>query len=245
MKFFLQNIALFVILTFAFSALTGCSGGNTAVVTNNSTTGANTPEKIGNVNISEKSKVNYPPAPSAIMQADIKLLDDTTFKLQDKKGKVLLINLWATWCIPCIEEMPHLVEMQEKYRDQGLEIIGLDVDPETKQEIETFAAKQKLNYTLGWADDKLQTEFVKVSRLNGIPQTLLINRDGQLTGVFTGGGRRTIDKMKQTVEKIVTGQETPSPISESTESSPKIDEPSSNSKDEKMPSNVPDPKSKK
>lgn len=203
MKVFLQNIALFVILTLAFSALTGCNGRDRSTLQTDANKDSKTPENIGNVNISEKPKVNYPPAPSAIMQADIKLLDDTTFKLQDKKGKVLLVNLWATWCVPCIEEMPHLVEMQDKFRDKGFEIIGLDVDPETKQEIEAFAAKQKLNYTLGWADDKLQNEFVKVTRLNGIPQTLLINRDGQLTGVFTGGGKTTLIKMKETVEKIV------------------------------------------
>ena len=199
MKFFLQNIALFVILTIAFSALTGCNGGNKVSIQNTETSSNGS----ANAASPDKPKSVYPPAPSAIMQADIKLLDDTTFKLQDKKGKVLLVNLWATWCQPCLEEMPHLVEMQEKYRDQGLEVIGLDVDPETKQQIEAFAAKQKLNYTLGWADDKLQTEFVKVTRLNGIPQTLLINRNGELRGIFTGGGKNTIVKMKETVEKAL------------------------------------------
>ena len=201
MKVFLNNIALFVILTFAFSALTGCTGGgtNTASVDNTSTTPtANTANSSP-----AKPKVNYPPAPSAIMQADVKLLDDTTFKLQDKKGKVVLINLWATWCGPCIEEMPHLVEMHEKYKEKNFEVFGLNSDDESKQEIETFAAKQKLNYPLGWADGKLMSEFIKVSRLNGIPQSLLINRDGQLTGVFTGGSPTTILKMKETVEKIV------------------------------------------
>jgi thiol-disulfide isomerase/thioredoxin len=199
MKFFLQNIALFVIFTIAFSALTGCTGGantsgNTPETTSNGSTNAAAPDKPKSV---------YPPAPSAIMQADIKLLDDTTFKLQDKKGKVLLVNLWATWCQPCLAEMPHLVEMQEKYRDKGLEIIGLDVDPETKQQIEAFAAKQKLNYTLGWADDKLQTEFVKVTKLPGIPQTILINRNGETRGIFTGGSQRVILSMKETVEKAI------------------------------------------
>lgn len=199
MKFFLQNIALFVILTIAFSALTGCTGGNNTSVNAPETTTGNTTTNASPA----KPKTVYPPAPSAIMQADIKLLDDTTFKLQDKKGKILLVNLWATWCLPCIEEMPHLVEMQEKYRDKGLEIIGLDVDPETKKQIEEFAAKQKLNYTLGWAEDKLQIEFVKVTRLEGIPQTILINREGQLRGIFTGGGKNTIIKMKETVEKVI------------------------------------------
>jgi len=199
MKFLLKNTALFIVLAFSLSALTSCTGTKTAGLNENSTTTtANTSNST-----TEKPKINYPPAPSAIMTADIKMLDDSTFKLQDKKGKVVLVNLWATWCGPCVKEMPHLVEMQEKYREKGLEIIGLDVDPESKEEIEAFAAKQKLNYQLGWADEKLSREFVKVTRLEGIPQSLLINREGQLTGVFTGGGDKTVDKMKETVERIV------------------------------------------
>jgi thiol-disulfide isomerase/thioredoxin len=147
--------------------------------------------------------VNYPPAPAALAQADVKRLDGTIYKLADKKGKVVLVNLWATWCGPCIGEMPHLVEMQEKYKDKGFEVIGLDTDDESKEDIEAFAAKQKLNYELGWADGKLMSEFVKLSKLQGIPQSILLNREGQLTGVFTGGGPKTIAKMKETVEKIM------------------------------------------
>jgi len=197
MKVFLKNIALFIVLTLAFSALTACTGTKTASVDENTTAPANTAAN------SDKPKVNYPPAPSAIMTADVKNLDGTTFKLQDKKGKVVLVNLWATWCGPCIGEMPHLVEMQDKFRDKGFEIIGLDTDDESKEDIEAFAAKQKLNYQLGWADAPMMKEFVKITRLPGIPQSILINRDGQLTGVFTGGSPKVIEKMKETVEKIV------------------------------------------
>ena len=197
MKVFLKNIALFIVLTLAFSALTSCTGTQTAPVNDTSSAPANTDQAP------EKKKVNYPPAPSAIMQADVKILDGTSFKLQDKKGKVVLVNLWATWCGPCIGEMPHLNEMQEKYRDKGFEIIGLNTDDESKEDIDAFAAKQKLNYQLGWADGAMMNEFVKITKLAAIPQSLLINRDGQLTGVFTGGGPKVIGQMKETVEKIV------------------------------------------
>jgi thiol-disulfide isomerase/thioredoxin len=198
MKVVLKNLALFIVLSLAFSALTSCTSTETAPAVNDtSSVPANTAQEP------EKKKVNYPPAPSAIMQADVKSLDGTSFKLQDKKGKVVLVNLWATWCGPCIAEMPHLNEMQEKFRDKGFEIIGLDTDDESKEDIDAFAAKQKLNYQLGWADAALMSEFVKITRLAGIPQSLLINRDGQLTGVFTGGGAGTVNKMKETVERIV------------------------------------------
>lgn len=191
-----------IVLSFAFSLLTSCTNTQTASVNGNSSAPANT----GSDAPPEKKKVVYPPAPSAIMQADIKLLDGTTFKLQDKKGKVMLVNLWATWCIPCVAEMPHIVEMQEKFKDKGFEVIGLDSDDESKEQIEAFAAKQKLNYQLGWADGALMSEFIKITRLQGIPQSILINREGQLTGIFTGGGPSTVNKLKETVEKVVTEQ---------------------------------------
>lgn len=194
MKFVFKNIALFIVLVLAFSALTSCKGTeNASVNESNSTDG---------------KKAVYPPAPSGVMQADLKNLDGTTFKLQDKKGKVVLVNLWATWCVPCVSEMPHLIEMQEKYKDKGFEIVGLDTDDEdTKEKIEAFAAKHKLNYQLGWANDQLKSEFMKITRLDAIPQSLLINRDGQLNGVFTGGGATTVNKMKETVEKVVNDTE--------------------------------------
>jgi thiol-disulfide isomerase/thioredoxin len=196
MKNLLKHTALFIVLAFAFSALTSCTGTNTATVNGG-----------GNIdsNATKKEKPNYPPVASAIMTADLKYVDGTSFKLQDKKGKVVLVNLWATWCQPCIAEMPHLVEMQEKYKDKGFEIVGLDTDDEeTKEQIETFAAKHKLNYQLGWASEQLKNEFMKITQLDAIPQSILINRDGQLNGVFKGGGMGTVTKMRETVDKLMT-----------------------------------------
>lgn len=194
MKNLFTHLVLFIALSIVFSALAGCSekksGGE-----NDAANGANTSTDI--------SKVKYPPVNAAIMQAENKMLDDSVLKLEDKKGKVVLVNLWATWCGPCRGEMPHLVELQEKYKDKGFEIIGLDVDPESKEKIENFAKEMKLNYALGWSHQSIPIEMTKLSRLNGIPQSILINREGQLTGVFAGGSPKVINSLKETVEKII------------------------------------------
>lgn len=145
----------------------------------------------------------YPPAPELIANASVKLTDGGNFRLADKKGKVVLINLWATWCGPCRREMPELVKMQEKFRDQGFEVIGLDVDPEPKPLVEKFAEKMEVNYTLGWAPEEMVRGFFDITQRNGIPQSFLFNRNGELTGVFFGGSTNVIEKMKETVEKIV------------------------------------------
>ena len=147
---------------------------------------------------------NYPAAPEAVLQTENKDLEGNTLKIADYKGKVVLVNLWATWCGPCRGEMPHFIEMQDKYREQGFEILGLDVDEESVEEINAFAKEMKLNYKLGYADQKLVSAFIKITKLQGIPQTLLINREGQLIGVFSGGGQKVINKMKEAVDKAMT-----------------------------------------
>ena len=193
MKKIFTNALLFIALSLVFSSLTGCPTANTKSDANNPQT-STSPAKSS----------EFPLAPTGILQSEIKMLDGTTFKLADKKGKVLLINLWATWCGPCRSEMPELIAMQEKYKDKGFEIIGLDTDKsESVSEIQSFAEQMKLNYQLGYADEKLFGEFVKLSKMNGIPQSIVIDRESRLTGVFAGGGAGVVNKMKETVEKIV------------------------------------------
>lgn len=183
---------VFIVIISVLAA--SCSGTKPATGVNNSNSPASP---------AEKPKSAYPPVSSVIMKAENRNLDGSPLKLEDLKGKVVLLNLWATWCGPCREEIPHLVELQDKYRDKGFEVVGLDVDPEAKEDIEKFMAEMKINYTIGWAHEDLSNEIVRLNRMGGIPQSILINREGQLTGVFLGGGDRVIAKMKETVTKIV------------------------------------------
>lgn len=186
MKFVVKNLALFVFLTVALSGFTACTGGSMQ-----STNGTPKPSE-------------YPPVAAAVMQAELKGLDSVKFKLEDYKGKVVLINLWATWCGPCKGEMPHLVELQNTHKDKGFEILGLDTDEnDTEAEVKKFAEEMKLNYTLGWIDEKTYNELLKISKFPGIPQSFLISRDGHLLGVFTGGSPTTIAKLKDIVGKTV------------------------------------------
>ncbi len=197
MKNLFKNAAVFVALSIGLSVFFACSGSDT------SKSAAENTNSAVNSAADSVAKNDYPPAPAGIMQAEIKDIDGNTFKLEDKKGKVLLVNLWATWCGPCRAEMPELVAMQNKYKDNGFEIIGLDTDEESAEEIKAFAETMKLNYQLGYADEKFFGEFLKITRMQGIPQSLLINREGKLTGMFLGGGGKVVGQMKETVEKVV------------------------------------------
>lgn len=200
MKSTIINLSLFVLLVLVFSGLT-----TSCEKTADSSKGSpdeNT--KTANPETKDPKKSDYPMAPEAILKTELKAIDGTTFKIEDKKGKVVLINLWATWCGPCRSEMPHLIEMQNKYRDQGFEVIGLDTDEnETVEQIKEFAADMKLNYTLGMSDDKFTREFFRLTGQPAIPQSMLINREGRMTGLFTGAGQDLMVKLKKIVEQTV------------------------------------------
>ncbi len=202
MRSIFNNLTLFIIFAAAVSVITNCSSIVTSQkgpVDEAAQPSANAPANAE----PEKKKSDYPPIATAVAQADIKNLDGTTFKIADKKGKVLLLNLWATWCGPCRAEMPTLVRMQEEHRGQDFEVIGLNTDEETVEQINEFATNMKLNYTLVWADTALQTALLRISKFAGIPQSFIVDRDGNLRGVFRGANPADIKKMEELVAMIV------------------------------------------
>jgi thiol-disulfide isomerase/thioredoxin len=205
MREFFSSIILFVAFAVVFSSMTGCSSS----VESGRQPGDGASKGDSENAAPAKKKSDYPPVAAAVAESDIKNLDGTTFKVNDKKGKVLLLNLWATWCGPCRAEMPALVRMQDKHRDAGLEVIGLNTDDESLDEINAFVADMKLNYTIAWADTQLQVALVNITKFPGIPQSFLIDRDGRLRGIFKGGGRAEVAKMEELVDLVVTGQDTP------------------------------------
>lgn len=147
----------------------------------------------------------YPPAPPTLMQAELAKINGGTLKLEDYKGKVLLVNVWATWCGPCRAEIPQLIELQNKNKEKGLEVIGLNLDEEdTAEMIKDFGKEMSVNYELVRGEGKLFEEFFKVSKKDAIPQSFLIDREGKLLGVFVGGGA-SLRKLIENTNKVVGG----------------------------------------
>jgi thiol-disulfide isomerase/thioredoxin len=144
-----------------------------------------------------------PPAPLAesVMQASINLLDGQKTKLSDYSGKVLVLDLWATWCGPCRQEIPHLVEIAKEYKSKGVEVIGLtNEDPEADVElVKSFSQAFNINYPIGWADVEMQMGLMRGR--NGIPQTFIIGRDGKVLKHYVGFNPRLIPQMKAAIEE--------------------------------------------
>lgn len=125
-------------------------------------------------------------------------------KIADYSGKVLLINLWATWCGPCRIETPELVRLYKEYQSRGVEMIALSTeDPDASaQEVMDFMREYEVNYQVGWA-----TREVAIKLMQGktsIPQSFIIARDGRILKRFIGfNPSSTPGQLKQALEEAL------------------------------------------
>jgi thiol-disulfide isomerase/thioredoxin len=109
-------------------------------------------------------------------------LDGRQFRPGDYHGKVLLVNFWAAWCAPCAEEIPQFVALQNKYRDQGLQIVGVSVE-DIESELRAFCTRNHVNYPVVPGNQTIADSFGGVL---GLPTTILIGRDGAIYKKYPG-----------------------------------------------------------
>jgi len=118
------------------------------------------------------------PAPSF----QLKDLEGKDLNLEASKGRVVLLNFWATWCGPCREEIPGLIALQQRYKDQ-LQIIGLVVDEDDDKEVRKIADTEGINYPVALADSNTRIEYGGITAL---PTVFVINTDGRVVQKHVG-----------------------------------------------------------
>ena len=124
--------------------------------------------------------------PASVVDVELRSVTGAPIRLSTYAGKVLLVNLWATWCGPCRMETPELVKLYKEFRSQGLEVVGLSTEnPDvTTEAVKQFIQDYDVNYRVGWA-----TPEVSISLMQGreaIPQSFVVSRSGRVVKRFVG-----------------------------------------------------------
>ena len=140
------------------------------------------------------------PEGSRVVAPDFALkdADNMDVKLSDLKGKVVLVNFWATWCEGCQVEIPWFVEFQKKYEAQGLAVIGISMDDHGWKSVKPWIREKKVNYSIVIGNETLGKKY----GLYGMPLTVLVDRNGKIADVHSG----VVDKLstQAKIEKLLT-----------------------------------------
>jgi peroxiredoxin len=114
---------------------------------------------------------------------DLKDADGKTVKLSDYKGKVVLLNFWATWCGPCKIETPWFVEFERKYKDQGFAVVGVSMDEEGWPAVKPYVAEMGINYRMLLGNDSIAALY---GGLDALPTTFILDREGKVAATHVG-----------------------------------------------------------
>jgi len=136
------------------------------------------------------------PAPSFSLEN----LNGNRVSLADQRGKIVLVDFWATWCGPCLKELPHIQQLHEEYRERGLMVLAISTDSQTEKVL-PFVEKEGYTFPVLYADSQVQTAY----GVRGIPAVYLIDRQGflrfQKVGFGPGGEKILIAEVEKLLQE--------------------------------------------
>lgn len=115
------------------------------------------------------------------VQFSFKTIDNNIVDISSLDGKVIVVDFWATWCPPCTKEIPHFIELQEKYKDK-VQFVGLNVG-EDEAQIREFVKTMGVNYIIGYSNDEIERKF---GGITGLPTTFIIGKDKKIRAKAIG-----------------------------------------------------------
>jgi peroxiredoxin len=119
--------------------------------------------------------------------------------LENYRGYVLLLDFFATWCIPCRASVPHVVEMKRKYGKQGLQVLGLSVGDDGEQAFRSFVNENRINYPLAAASEAVQSSF----GIRSVPVMFVIDKRGGVREIFRGFNDESGRSMELLVRRLL------------------------------------------
>jgi thiol-disulfide isomerase/thioredoxin len=137
------------------------------------------------------------------------LTNDKHIRLSDYQNKVVVLDFYATWCEPCRDSIPHLVDLQKRYGPQGLQIVGLNLGGQDDYDkVPEFAREFHIQYPLGIPDPELENLYIND---DAIPQTFVIDRQGQLLKHFVGYDDSMGEELERAIQSSLGSREASQP----------------------------------
>jgi len=126
-----------------------------------------------------KSQSQRKPAPNF----SLKDADGNAVSLSDYRGKVVLVNFWATWCGPCEAEIPWFIEFEKKFKDQGFAVLGVSMDDDGWKSVRPYVASHKINYRIMIGSEVVSQQFGEIESL---PTSFVLDREGRIASNHIG-----------------------------------------------------------
>jgi thiol-disulfide isomerase/thioredoxin len=130
------------------------------------------------------------------------LLDGQRFQLADHKGRVVVLDFWATWCGPCMQSMPLVEQVVRDFAGQGVELIAVNMEEQPDQ-IKAMLERHKLKLTVVLDRDGVAAAKYQVT---AIPQTVVVDKEGKIARLYVGGGQKTADSLRKALQELVAGK---------------------------------------
>ena len=124
--------------------------------------------------------------------------DGSTLTLSELKGKVVVVNFWATWCPPCRREIPDFIETYDAYREKGVEIVGVSLDHKGWDVLSPFVKSNKINYPVVLGNQSTASDF---GNIRSIPTSFIVDKEGKIVEKFVGMLNK--DKLEKLIEKYL------------------------------------------